>query len=101
VAIKRSEPSRDGPRQVLLALGRPEQKVRGTKDGSKPDWVYGKPPGKIVLSRSGLRWLRFAGYAGLGGSTAHGSSPSEHSSSSHKSRRCLAVRKRQNLGQRN
>jgi hypothetical protein len=36
--------------QVTLALGRPENKVRETKDGMDlEDWVYGKPPGKITF----------------------------------------------------
>jgi hypothetical protein len=36
--------------QVMLALGRPENKIRETKDGMElEDWVYGKPPGKITF----------------------------------------------------
>lgn len=36
--------------QVLLALGRPVRKVREVKEGEElEDWVYGKPPGKIVF----------------------------------------------------
>jgi hypothetical protein len=36
--------------QVMLALGRPENKVRETRDGAElEDWVYGKPPGKITF----------------------------------------------------
>ncbi len=36
--------------QVLLALGRPVRKVRESKEGEElEDWIYGKPPGKIVF----------------------------------------------------
>lgn len=59
--------------QVLLALGRPRNKVRETVDGvDTEDWIYGQPPGKITF-------VTFAGskvskvretYAGLGGSIA-------------------------------
>jgi hypothetical protein len=36
--------------QVMLALGRPENKLRETKDGMElEDWVFGKPPGKITF----------------------------------------------------
>lgn len=59
--------------QVLLALGRPRNKVRETRDGvDTEDWIYGQPPGKITF-------VTFAGnkvihvkdtYAGLGGSVA-------------------------------
>ena len=59
--------------QVLLAIGRPRDKVRTTKeDVDYEDWIYGKPPGIV-------RFVKFAGakvveiqefYAGIGGSTA-------------------------------
>jgi hypothetical protein len=36
--------------QVMLAMGRPENKIRETKDGMElEDWIYGKPPGKITF----------------------------------------------------
>ncbi|MDZ7637343.1 MAG: hypothetical protein U5J83_03675 [Bryobacterales bacterium] len=36
--------------QVILALGKPVRKVRETKDGIElEDWIYGRPPGKIVF----------------------------------------------------
>ncbi|MCL4784401.1 MAG: hypothetical protein KJZ70_15310 [Bryobacterales bacterium] len=36
--------------QVTLALGKPVRKVRETKDGIElEDWIYGRPPGKIVF----------------------------------------------------
>lgn len=36
--------------QVVLALGRPRQKVRETKDGIElEDWIYGTPPGRIIF----------------------------------------------------
>ena len=35
---------------VLLALGRPKNKVRETKDGvDYEDWIYGEPPGRITF----------------------------------------------------
>jgi hypothetical protein len=59
--------------QVLLALGRPNHKVRETVDGvDTEDWIYGEPPGRMTF-------VTFAGqkvakvketYAGLGGSIA-------------------------------
>ena len=55
--------------QVIMALGRPDHKSRELKDGAElEDWVFGRPPGKIVF-------VTFAGnkvskvkesYAGLG-----------------------------------
>ena len=36
--------------QVSLALGKPVRKVREMKDGIElEDWIYGRPPGKIVF----------------------------------------------------
>ena len=36
--------------QVLLALGRPENKIRESKDGmDTEDWIFGRPPGKITF----------------------------------------------------
>ena len=35
---------------VMMAMGRPERKLRETKDGvDYEDWIFGKPPGKIVF----------------------------------------------------
>jgi hypothetical protein len=59
--------------QVLLALGRPENKVRETKDGLElEDWVYGKPPGKItfVTFNSNKVVKVKETYAGLGAEAA-------------------------------
>lgn len=56
---------------VLLALGRPDHKVRETIDGIEvEDWVYGKPPGKIIFVRFQRRKVIEIRerYAGLGGS---------------------------------
>lgn len=58
---------------VLLALGRPSHKVRETENGIEvEDWVYGKPPGKIVFVRfqQGKVVEIRERYAGLGGSVA-------------------------------
>ncbi|MEO8661122.1 MAG: hypothetical protein ABI693_21815 [Bryobacteraceae bacterium] len=59
--------------QVLLAAGRPRDKLRETRDGVDfEDWIFGLPPGRITF-------VTFKGksvvtvketYAGLGGSTA-------------------------------
>ncbi|HSB15329.1 MAG TPA: hypothetical protein VLE22_12790 [Bryobacteraceae bacterium] len=56
--------------QVLLALGRPKNKVRETKDGNElEDWVYGDPPGRITfVTFDGDKVIRVKeAYAGLGG----------------------------------
>lgn len=46
---KRAEKGMDRD-QVVLALGRPENKVRETKDGAElEDWIFGKPPGRILF----------------------------------------------------
>jgi hypothetical protein len=35
---------------VLIALGKPDRKVRETKDGVEyEDWIYGEPPGRVVF----------------------------------------------------
>ncbi len=55
--------------QVLLALGRPDHKSRETKDGLETeDWVFGKPPGKIVfVTFNGNKVIKVKeAYAGLG-----------------------------------
>ncbi len=59
--------------QVLLALGRPRNKVRETVDGVETeDWIYGQPPGKITfVTFAGSKVTRVREtYAGLGGSVA-------------------------------
>jgi hypothetical protein len=59
--------------QVLLALGRPRNKVRETRDGVETeDWIYGQPPGKITfVTFAGSKVTRVKDtYAGLGGSVA-------------------------------
>lgn len=59
--------------QVLLAMGRPDNKVRTTEDGTEyEDWIYGKPPGRIVfVTFEGNEVVRVKeSYAGIGGSVA-------------------------------
>lgn len=59
--------------QVLLAVGRPRDKLRESKDGLETeDWIYGMPPGKItfVTFANGKVIKVKDAYAGLGGSTA-------------------------------
>lgn len=59
--------------QVLLALGRPNSKVRETKDGvDTEDWIFGRPPGKIVfVTFDGNKVIKVKEtYAGLGGAVA-------------------------------
>ncbi len=58
---------------VLLALGKPERKVRETKDGEElEDWIYGTPPGKITfVTFRGNKVVEVKEtYAGLGGTVA-------------------------------
>lgn len=46
---KRAEKGMDRD-QVVLALGRPERKVRETKEGAElEDWIFGQPPGRILF----------------------------------------------------
>jgi len=55
--------------QVILALGRPVNKSRETKDGVElEDWVYGKPPGRITfVTFEGNKVIKVKeSYAGLG-----------------------------------
>ena len=55
--------------EVLLALGRPERKLRETNDGTETeDWIFGKPPGKIVfVTFEGNKVVKVKEtYAGLG-----------------------------------
>ena len=59
--------------QVVLALGRPRDRIRETVDGKDlEDWIYGLPPGKItfVTFHNGKVVKVKDSYAGLGGSTA-------------------------------
>jgi hypothetical protein len=59
--------------QIILALGRPVNKIRETKDGvDLEDWIYGQPPGKITfVTFEGNKVVAIKDtYAGLGGSTA-------------------------------
>lgn len=72
IADKRAEEGMDRD-QVLLALGRPERKVRETKDGLElEDWIFGKPPGKIVfVTFNGSKVVKVKeSYAGLGAEAA-------------------------------
>ncbi len=55
--------------EVLLALGRPDHKLRETNDGTETeDWIFGKPPGKIVfVTFEGSKVVKVKEtYAGLG-----------------------------------
>jgi hypothetical protein len=59
--------------QVILAMGRPRNKSRETRDGDEvEDWVYGEPPGKmtfVTFSEGKVVKIR-EDYANIGGSTA-------------------------------
>jgi len=64
--------------QVVLALGRPEHKSRETKEGMEvEDWVYGRPPGKIVfVTFNGDKVIKVKeSYAGLGAEVAGPATP--------------------------
>lgn len=55
--------------QVILAMGRPVNKQRETKDGLElEDWVYGRPPGRITfVTFAGKKVIKVKeAYAGLG-----------------------------------
>lgn len=59
--------------QVVLAMGKPDNKVReNVEDEELEDWIYGRPPGRIVfVTFAGDKVIRVReSYAGLGGSTA-------------------------------
>ena len=59
--------------QVILALGRPVNKSRETKDGLElEDWIYGKPPGRITfVTFNGAKVVKVKeSYAGLGAEAA-------------------------------
>jgi hypothetical protein len=63
--------------EVFLALGRPERKLRETKDGvDTEDWIFGRPPGKMVfVTFEGSKVSKVKEtYAGLG---AEASAPLE------------------------
>jgi hypothetical protein len=72
IAEKRAEAGMDRD-EVLLALGRPTRKIREQKDGDEiEDWIYGTPPGRIVLvTFNGHKVLKIKEtYAGLGAEAA-------------------------------
>lgn len=72
ITEKRAEQGMDR-QQVLLALGRPDRKVRETKDGDEQeDWIYGTPPGRILfVTFTGDKVLKVKEtYAGLGAEAA-------------------------------
>jgi hypothetical protein len=55
--------------EVFLALGRPERKLRETKEGvDLEDWIFGRPPGKMVfVTFEGSKVVKVKEtYAGLG-----------------------------------
>ncbi len=59
--------------QVLLALGRPVNKSRETKDGLElEDWIYGRAPGRITfVTFNGNKVVKVKeSYAGLGSEAA-------------------------------
>ncbi len=64
--------------QVLLAVGRPRDKLRETRDGiDYEDWIYGQAPGRITfVTLQGNKVVKVKEtYAALGGSTAPGLPP--------------------------
>lgn len=72
IKAKRAEVGMDRD-QVLMALGRPRDRLRESEDGVETeDWIYGLPPGKItfVTFANGKVIKVKDAYAGLGGSTA-------------------------------
>jgi hypothetical protein len=59
--------------EVLLALGRPERKLRETKESvDYEDWIFGRPPGKMVfVTFEGNKAVKVKEtYAGLGAEAA-------------------------------
>lgn len=55
--------------QVIMAMGRPVNKTRETKDGLElEDWIYGRPPGRITfVTFNGGKVMKVKeSYAGLG-----------------------------------
>ena len=72
IADKRAQDGMDRD-QVLLALGRPDHKLRETKDGDEiEDWIYGHAPGKITfVTFNGNKVIKVKEtYAGLGAEAA-------------------------------
>jgi hypothetical protein len=72
IAEKRVEKGMDRE-QVFMAMGRPERKLRETKDGvDLEDWIFGRPPGKIVfVTFAGAKVVKVKEtYAGLGAEAA-------------------------------
>ncbi len=72
IAEKRAEQGMDRD-QVLLALGRPNRKLREQKDGDEiEDWIYGTPPGRILfVTFNGNKVMKVKEtYAGLGAEAA-------------------------------
>lgn len=71
IAEKRAEAGMDRE-MVVMALGRPERKVRETKEGvDYEDWIFGRAPGKIVFvtfSNSKVVKVKET-FAGLGSAT--------------------------------
>jgi len=58
---------------VLLSMGKPERKIRETKDDVEyEDWIYGTPPGKVtfVTFRGDEVVQVKESYGGIGGSVA-------------------------------
>lgn len=56
--------------EVTLALGRPNRKVRETREGTETeDWIYGEPPGRMTfVTFGGPKVVKVKEtYAGLGG----------------------------------
>jgi hypothetical protein len=69
---KRAEKGMDHD-QIILALGRPERKIREVVDGAElEDWIFGRPPGKIVfVTFEGNKVVKVKEtYAGLGAEAA-------------------------------
>ncbi len=72
IAEKRAEKGMDRD-QVILALGRPERKVREVKEGTElEDWIFGRPPGRMVfVTFEGSKVVKVKEtYAGLGAEAA-------------------------------
>lgn len=58
---------------VLLSMGKPERKIRETKDDIEyEDWIYGTPPGKVTFVKfRGTEVVQVKeSYGGIGGSVA-------------------------------
>jgi hypothetical protein len=58
---------------VMLAMGKPERKIRETEDDVEyEDWIYGTPPGKVTFVKfRGSKVVQVKeSYGGIGGSVA-------------------------------